>query len=43
MVEKNQKKQKAKKQRVFVKFNTGTRTFASGKNYKRIKRWSEDL
>ena len=40
MVEKNVKKLKAKKQRVLVRFNTGTRDMKSKIAYKRKKRWS---
>ena len=40
MVEKNAKKDKARKQRVLVRFNTGSRTFKSSKDYKRKKRFS---
>lgn len=42
MIEKNQKKEKNKKQRVLVPFNTGTRSMKSAKDYKRKKKWSED-
>lgn len=42
MVEKNIKKEKAKKQRVTNGFNTGIRTFKSHKDYKRKKNWTEE-
>ncbi len=35
MIEKNEKKERAKKQRVRVPFNTGTRPHKSKKNYDR--------
>ena len=40
MVEKNVKKLKAKKQRVLIRFNTGTRDMCSKTSYRRKKRWS---
>lgn len=39
MLEKNVKKENAKKQRVLSNFNTGTRVHKSAKDYKRIKKW----
>lgn len=39
---KKQKKEQAKKQRVWVPFNIGTRTYKSEKYYKRKKRWDEN-
>ncbi len=42
MVEKNQKKQKAKRQRVMNGFNTGTRDMRSKTAYRRKKRWSAE-
>lgn len=39
MVEKNLRKEKAKKQRVMNGFNVGTRDMKSAKDYKRKKRW----
>lgn len=42
MVEKNQKKQKAKRQRVMNGFNTGTRDMRLKTAYRRKKRWSAE-
>ena len=42
MVEKNLKKQKAKKYRVMNGFNTGTRDMKSKTAYQRKKRWSAE-
>ena len=42
MLEKNQKKLKAKKHRVTNGFNTGTRDMKSKKVYQRKKRWSAE-
>lgn len=39
---KKEKKEINKKQRVLVPFNTGTRTFKSKNDYRRIKRWSAE-
>jgi len=38
---KKQKREKDKKQRVFVPFNTGVRTHKSKRDYKRKKKWTE--
>lgn len=42
MIEKNVKKLKAKKQRVLVGFNTGTRSMRSKTEYRRKKKWSAE-
>ena len=42
MVEKNQKKLKAKKRRVMNGFNTGTRDMKLKTAYRRKKRWSAE-
>ena len=42
MVEKNQKKLKARKRRVMNGFNTGTRDIKLKTAYQRKKRWSAD-
>lgn len=42
MVEKNARKEKAKKQRVTNGFNTGTRDMKLKTAYRREKRWSTD-
>ena len=42
MIDKNLKKEKAKEQRVLVRFNTGCRTMKSAKDYKRQKRWAAE-
>ena len=39
---KRMEKEKNKLNRVLVPMNTGTRTHKSPKDYKRIKRWSEE-
>lgn len=39
MVEKNKRKAEAREKRVQARFNTGTRTHKSKKDYKRKKKW----
>ena len=42
MIKKNEKKEQAKKQRVFFPFNLGERIHKSKKDYQRKKKWTEE-